>query len=292
MRLFYLACAAIVALLLWFVLEERDRAVAARRRIEMLRSELGSARAQVQRETARADEVTARVTGGATAASAPAKANKAAPKAEPRPERASRRPWLSRVFVEHPQVHALYLDAYRAELEFTHAYALQRLGLSEEQKARVIDVLAKDMERMSDIAAATRANMLSGADPAIKAMEAQREAERVAGMKAVLGEQYADWNRFKVPPRLQTEAIMALHRTETPLTAAQITALQDTLTGPQSLSGTRRINGVYVTPTEADYGLLEAKIAEILGPGQMAVVRPMIRQEAAQEELSRLRSKR
>ncbi len=285
--LFTGGCAAALVLL-WLIWREQERLAAAGDQLQALSKQ----REAVATKLAASQKALEKFLGARPAASAPPKPATASEAAALPPpaaaQRAPSRPWLTRLFAESPNLHRLYLEAYRSELEFEHALTFEALGLTADERAGVIGILAQDMERRTDIAATARAGQMGSTDSAIKTLHLEREQETAAALRAMLGERYERWHgdpRAHMP--FVSEAAMHLHRTSTPLTAAQ--AEQLALLARNGLSGRREGNS-FVLPNEADYAAFAQEAGRVLSPEQSAVVRALIEQMAARRQLDRARS--
>lgn len=286
-KILFAAGCAVAVLLLWLIWREYDRLEVACERLRIQHERSQALRADMEKwQTALDKHQPAR----AAAATAPKSATVVTPTPAmpPAPKRAATRPWLTRLFAESPNLHRLYLEAYRSELEFEHALTLASLGLTAEERADVIGILARDMERRTDIAAAARGGDLGSANTSIRALHDQREQETAAALRALLGERYEAWQEgrgSRIP--FVSDAAMHLHRTSTPLTLAQSKALTElALT---SISG-RREGRNLILPTEADYAVFAEEASRVLSSEQSAVVRGLIEQLSAQRQLDQLRS--
>lgn len=278
---------AVAVLLLWLIWREHDRLEAARERLRLQHERNHALRADMEKwQKALEKHQPAR----ATAVKAPRAATVATPAhvAPHAPKRAATRPWLTRLFAESPYLHRLYLEAHRSELEFEHALTLASLGLTAEERADVMGILARDMERRTDIAAAARGGDLGSANTSIRELHLQQERETAEALRALLGERYEGWHESRgsrIP--FVTDVAMHLHRTSTPVTLAQSKALTDlALT---SISG-RREGANFILPTEADYAAFAEETGRMLVPEQSAVVRGLVEQLSAQRQLDQLRS--
>lgn len=281
--------AAFLGLLLlvgWLVLRERERARRAERGLAAAQSEIARMRGQIARLTARENE-TVRSAGAPVSEKQNMPVGANASSANPKATGTRTRPWLSRLFAEQPGLHALYLDAYRKDLELRHAFTLRALGLTAEEVARVIEILARDQERVTDIAAATRARNMASVDAPIKTLTAERLREREAALKAVLGERYDAWQRASGPNVVnQTveDTIAALHATAQPLTFAQSLRLWKILNGPDGI-GWRVAGNAIVEPTDANYALVTAHASRVLSPEQLATLESVLAGRQALEKL-------
>lgn len=264
-QLFFAAGLLVALLLLLLIWRERDRLVAARDRIHAA----VAAATTLQAETAQQQKAVEAFLSAEMAGPPPPPALLAALNgtAPPAPKRASGRPWLSRLFAENPNLHRLYLEAYRSGVEFDHASSFSQAGLTAEQRVAVVAILARDMERRTDIAAAARAGQLPSNDTSVLTLEAQRAREHEAALRQALGERYASWRLLGRPMLpVVAEAVMQLHRTSTPLTSLQAEELDDLLWRHFPASA----------PSEVE---------RLLVPGQNEIVRALLERQAAQKEL-------
>ncbi len=211
-------------------------------------------------------------------------AQKPATDDESKPKRYSVQPWLTRVFAEEPGLQALYLDAYRKKLEVEHSALMRRLGLNVAESARFLEILARDMERATDIGAATRAQNLSSVDPEIKALTEQRERDRKEALRVLLGPERMKQLEAGDDQRMNRETIgefaASLHATPTPLTPAQGNDLAVILRDFGWL-------GLPVATDEA-YTTLATRAAGILAPGQLEVFQTLVEAHRARGRLNEL----
>lgn len=275
-----------VALLLWLIWREHDRLSAARERLDAAARNLLTLRKEsIQQQKALTKPGLAVERRAATQSTSPTStvSAPAAPTTSPAPKRAASRPWLTRLFVESPNLHRLYLEAYRSDLEFTHALSFTRMGLTAEERAAMLTLIARDMERRSDIAVAARGAELGSTDASILELFAQCEREHEAALRQLLGERRVTWSPNARPSMvIASDAVAQLHRTSTPLTLAQAEELA--AMARKGLSG-RRVDSIYVPPSEADHEILKREAEQILLPGQREVVRALIDQQLSRRKL-------
>ncbi|MES2693233.1 MAG: hypothetical protein V4773_07145 [Verrucomicrobiota bacterium] len=290
-KLRFLACLAMALLLLWLGGRERERLADARERLETARERLGAALAQLATQRAALD--LARVEG---AQQPQVPVTGTAPVAAAR-SRAPRRPLAVQLLAQHPQLHGLYLEAYRRELEFTYAFSFAKRGFSEEQRVRAVAVLARDWERYSDIMVAMHARGLSWADEAaIEKLLRERRQTLQAELYAKLGvRDIALPEQTWIPPAY-SDVISALHRTPWALDVEQARALFALLTdqrdGVRLRFGSRLVADKSTPLTRADYEAVVTQSGAFLATEQRAVLRTELERMWAAQILDRALPKR
>lgn len=288
-KLLFAAGGAAVILLLWLLWREHGHLQVARQRLESQQQQTAALRTERVRWQKELETfIPAQAPSAVRPKSAGATAPMAVPATPPAPQRAASRPWLTRLFAQSPNLHRLYLEAYRSELEFEHALTFASLGLTAEERGRVIGILARDMELRTDIAAAARAGEMGSANTSIRTFHVQRERETSDALRTLLGERYETWQmdrRVMIP--FVSEAAMHLHRTSTPLSLAQSETMTEL--ARKGLSARREGNGV-VLPTMADYATFAEEAGRVLSPEQGVIVRRLVEQLAARRQLDQLQS--
>jgi hypothetical protein len=287
-RVLVAAALVLIGFLALRTAREFTRAQTTKQKLAALHSELRGARERLEELAARVEaDARASQPGDSTRprAGAPAQST---PPAPPRP--AGMRPWLSRVFAEHPHVHALYLEAYRADLWLRYGLAMRQLGLSESEATRLVDILAQDMERASDIVATVRAKDMSAVDPSIKAMTTQRERDRDAALLELLGEERS--KRWKsadhaLASQMVGKLALTFQRGPEPLTGQQATELARVFSLPGAV-GLYVPAGVVVPPEYRQQIVgVWAETEKVLTARQFAQFRASL---TAQQALSQLQN--
>jgi hypothetical protein len=288
---------------IWFAWHEHARADALRAQLDRARQELARSHARGRELTALRTAAEARrnelVPAPTPARPPPApvprpRASSPAPGAASPvrvPPRASVRPWLTRVFAENPALHALYLDAFRKNVAQEHGLLMRQLGLNAAESERFVEIFTEDMERATDIGAATRAQNLSSVDAPIKALNAQRERERDEALAALLGPDrialYTEVQNYPVSRETLNTFAATLHVTSTPLTWDQASRLGDVLRRTDALSFQQFRSGDAST-LDAHYDTVIAGAASILAPQQLEVFRSLVAAHRANGQLLQL----
>jgi hypothetical protein len=291
-------CAGLAPLLAgWFAWRESGRAVRAEAALAAMKSQIGVARANLAQAQARDRIATERRSAlsqpdAARRASPPPTTPLKAPATNPAaPERPIARPWLTRLFAENPVLHALYLDAYRKNIPLEHGTLMRLRGYSAEEIARYVEILVRDMERATEIGAATRALNLSSVDPSIKAMTEQREREREEALRALRGgervKQVADLPAWAMARDTLNELVATLHATPTPLTFAQSVELAEILRRSDGLNR-YSFSGGDPAAIEARYNSLITEASGILLPAQFEVFRSFVEAHRASRQLQEI----
>ena len=270
----------------WFAWHQHARATHASSEVTATERAIAEAQARLARVQARKNTAarTPAASDAGPVAPVARPAQKPAADEDSKPKRYSVQPWLTRVFAEEPGLQALYLDAYRKKLEVEHSALMRRLGLNVAESAQFLEILARDMERATDIGAATRAQNLSSVDPEIKALSEQRERDRKEALRALLGPERMKQLEAGDDQRMNREAIgefaASLHTTPTPLTPAQGNDLAVIL-------GDFGWLGSSVVADEA-YTTLATRAAGILTPGQLEVFQTLVAAVQARARLNEL----
>lgn len=181
-----------------------------------------------------------------------------------------RPPGLTDLARNYPELWNEFARSKRAELGRLYLPVMLRLNLTHEERERVKDILAEQIARASDLAAAADAKGLKFNDPEIAAWREQMERQTRGELTALLGP--ARWPEFEaferaIPLRGFVDGLAVQLAGTSPLTATQADALERALraANPPFLEGK---NG---DPSAVDWAVVDRRAAEVLDAAQLAV---------------------
>jgi hypothetical protein len=224
-------------------------------------------------------------------------ARKAAPATKPvtlanAPTPSSPRPTVNlfQIFEAHPEFHALYLKALRANLDARYGPFFATNNISPEKRAAVVAALAQNAEALSDIMTAAQAKKLPPNDPAIQRLRAQAESALTEEITTALGAdgfgQYQSFRRSLPSRNAVNDLVVHQFPTDAPLTLRQSNELTELLhQNPLQPVPTR--NGITpVAPAKFEAVLSQAR--PLLSAPQFATFEMMVRSQEATQTMMKL----